>query len=54
VVVAVIVEVAYDGGDGGLLDARDSSTLISCTVIEGLIAHQGSGPDPHTIKRSKI
>jgi len=29
VVVAVIVEVVYDGGDGGLLDARDSSTLIS-------------------------
>lgn len=44
----------YDGGDGGLLDARDSSTLISCTVIKGGIAHQGSDPDPHMIKRSKI
>jgi len=28
VVVALVVEVAYDGGDGGPFDPRDSSTLV--------------------------
>jgi hypothetical protein len=39
------VVVAYDDGDGGLFDPRDSSAFISCTVIGG-----GNDPDPHMIK----
>jgi len=49
--VAVVVEVvAHDGGDGGPLDLRDSSTLVSVCTEGGGIARRGPDPDPHEIK----
>jgi len=51
VVVAVVVEVvAHDGGDGGPLDLRDSSTLVSVCIEGGGIARRGPDPDPRGTK----
>jgi len=51
VVVAVEVEVvAHDGGDGGPLDLRDSSTLVSVCIEGGGIVRREPDPDPHEIK----